>query len=141
MRLKTYHKAIARYHLHPEAKFANADFHDSGTTERQHVEALLPSYIGKESNALEEQYFTGYDKDALLELGIGDATTLEKIFAALTEDISVRKLARKIGMSAATLAKAKGQGMDAISRGARKILEAKLAGRPKTPQAAIVRRG
>ncbi|RWH30889.1 DNA polymerase domain-containing protein, partial [Mesorhizobium sp.] len=125
LRLKTYREAIAQYHLHPEAKFANADFHDRGITERRHIEALLPSYIGKESNALEEQYFTGYDEDALLELGAGDAG-FERIFAAMTEEISIRKLARKTGVSAATIAKAKSRGMDAISRGSRKVLEMRM---------------
>lgn len=127
-RLKSYREAIAQYHLHPEAKFANADFHDSGITERRHIEALLPTCIGKESNALEEQYFTGHDDDALLRLGTVDTVGFEKLFAAMLQDESIRKLAKKIGMSAATLAKAKGQGMDAISRGARKMLESKLAG-------------
>lgn len=62
-----------------------------------------------------------------MELGAGDAR-FERIFAAMMEEISIRKLAQKTGISAATLAKVNGQGMDAISKGTRKMLEQRLSG-------------
>jgi hypothetical protein len=39
--LKTYHEALAQYHLSPESKFLNGDFTDRGRTERRHVHVAV----------------------------------------------------------------------------------------------------
>jgi hypothetical protein len=43
--LLTYQQSLAQYHLHPDPKFTNADYLDSGTTERRHIEAIGFQYI------------------------------------------------------------------------------------------------
>jgi hypothetical protein len=53
--LMTCAEALAHYHLSPENKFANADYSDSGRTERRHVIATGIVPIGKESNRLESE--------------------------------------------------------------------------------------
>src|SRR5206468_1321088 len=45
--LKTYRDLLSQYHLHPEAKFQNGDYADSGFTERRHVVAVGIEHIGK----------------------------------------------------------------------------------------------
>jgi len=124
--LMTYREAISRYHLHPEAKFGHASYFDKGRTKRRHVKALTPTYIGKESNKLEEQYFTGADDDALLELGSGDGHTIENHLQAFREDFSIREIARMTGLGRSTVAKAFSGGLDALSLNARRQLERKL---------------
>lgn len=68
--LKTYVDAVAQYHLHPETKFLNGDYIDIGTTQRRHIKVSSIQNIGKEANKWEEQFFTGFDKDAQIEYGI-----------------------------------------------------------------------
>jgi hypothetical protein len=51
--LKSYARALAQYHLRPEAKFENGDYCDSGPTRRRHVQATQINYIGKEANRWE----------------------------------------------------------------------------------------
>jgi hypothetical protein len=68
--LKTYLEGLAQYHLHPESKFLNGDYLDSGKTQRRHIIANTIQHIGKEANKWEEQYFTGYDDEAQLEYGL-----------------------------------------------------------------------
>ncbi len=67
--LKTYEEALAQYHLHPEAKFHNGDYVDSGPTSRRHVLATAPEHIGKEANRWEEQFHLGLDAAAQTEYG------------------------------------------------------------------------
>lgn len=124
--LMTYREAISRYHLHPEAKFLGADYFDKGRTKRRHVKAVSPIYIGKESNKLEEQYFTGIDDDALLELGGGDGVTIQKLLEAFRKDASNREISRLTGLGRTTIAKASSSGVNTLSRGARRVLEAGL---------------
>ncbi len=69
-RLKSYRDALARYHLHPESKFHNADYTDRGLTRRRHVRATVAEYIGKEANRWEEQYHLGLDLMAQTEYGL-----------------------------------------------------------------------
>lgn len=66
--LKTYADALAHYHLHPEDKFLNGDYWDSGRTERRHVIATGVRLIGKEANKWEENAISGQDED-VLDLG------------------------------------------------------------------------
>jgi len=68
--LKTYVDAVAQYHLHPETKFLNGDYINIGTTQRRHIKVTSIQNIGKEANKWEEQFFTGFDKDAQIEYGI-----------------------------------------------------------------------
>jgi hypothetical protein len=48
--LKTYHEALAQYHLHPEGKFHNGDYINRGVTYRRHIVASAVELIGKEAN-------------------------------------------------------------------------------------------
>jgi transcriptional regulator with XRE-family HTH domain len=68
--LKTYQETLAQYHLHPETKFFNGDFTDSGKTQRRHIVVKSVLHIGKEANKLEEQFYLGLDPEAQLEYGI-----------------------------------------------------------------------
>jgi DNA-binding phage protein len=62
--LATYREALWGYHLHPEAKFLNAEPFDRGRTVRQPVRASGIELIGKEANRWEEQFFLGRDEEA-----------------------------------------------------------------------------
>jgi len=66
--LKTYSETLAQYHLHPEDKFLNGDYWDSGRTERRHVFASGVRLVGKEANKWEENALTG-EEDDVLDLG------------------------------------------------------------------------
>jgi hypothetical protein len=68
--LKTYLEAIAQYHLHPETKFLNGDFTDSGRTQRRHIVVKSIQHIGKEANKWEEQFYLGLNPEAQIEYGI-----------------------------------------------------------------------
>jgi hypothetical protein len=48
--LKSFAECLADYHLSPESKFENGDYHDRGRTERRHVIATDVVLIGKEAN-------------------------------------------------------------------------------------------
>jgi hypothetical protein len=67
--LGTYREALAQYHLHPEAKFLHADYLDAGHTQRRHIHTKGITYIGKEANRWEEQFFLGADEDATIVYG------------------------------------------------------------------------
>ncbi len=97
--LATYREAIAAYHLHSEAKFANGDTTDRGVTERRHVEAIAVEYIGKEANRWEDQFFLGEMPEAQIEYG----TTAESKRQLINVMIHA---ARKFGID--TLANAAG---------------------------------
>ena len=68
--LKTYLDVLAQYHLHPETKFLNGDYLDTGKTQRRHVVVNAIQHIGKEANKWEEQFYTGMDDEAQIEYGI-----------------------------------------------------------------------
>lgn len=70
--LKTYQESLAQYHLHPETKFLNGDYLDTGKTERRHIVVHSIQYIGKEANKWEEQYILGYDPDSQIEYGTSE---------------------------------------------------------------------
>jgi transcriptional regulator with XRE-family HTH domain len=69
-RLKSYHEALAQYHLHPESKFHNGAYADRGFTRRRHIRATVTEYIGKEANRWEEQLHLGLDLEAQTEYGL-----------------------------------------------------------------------
>lgn len=65
--LRSYQEPLAQYRLHPEAKFHNGDYLDSGVTRRRHIIATAVEQIGKEANRWEEQFYLGLDLDAQTE--------------------------------------------------------------------------
>lgn len=69
-KLKTYRELLNQYHLHPEAKFENGDYSDSGATKRRHILVVSVEYIGKEAHRLEEQWFLGADDHAQIRYGL-----------------------------------------------------------------------
>lgn len=81
--LKTYVDAVAQYHLHPETKFLNGDYMDFGVTQRRHINVTSIHNIGKEANKWEEQFFTGFDKDAQIEYGISEKQKIEMLETVL----------------------------------------------------------
>ena len=88
--LRTYQESLAQYHLHPETKFLNGDYTDSGVTERRHILADSIQHIGKEANKWEEQAVLGLDKDAQIEYGVSQAEIAKKL-------AKVREAIRKFG--------------------------------------------
>jgi hypothetical protein len=52
--LKTYAEALTLYHVSREPKFANADFTDTGKTQRRHIVATGVKRIGKEGHGVGE---------------------------------------------------------------------------------------
>jgi predicted transcriptional regulator len=99
--LKTYEEALAQYHLHPEAKFHNGKFVDSGPTSRRHVLATAPEYIGKEANRWEEQFHLGLDAAAQTQYGTSPHGR-DRSFQALVQAgkrFGQRKLAEAAGVS------------------------------------------
>jgi hypothetical protein len=108
--LKSYADALRTYHLSPESKFDNADYHDVGVTGRRHVQAVGIRYIGKESNNWEEKSVLGVDDELTVDYGLGPDA--EAVFAELMAMAfgSDRKLAEDAGISRTTLRKlGKGQ--------------------------------
>jgi hypothetical protein len=67
--LTNYQESLAQYHLHPEAKFDNGDYLDSGVTRWHHIIATAVEHIGKETNRWEEQLYLGLDLEAQTEYG------------------------------------------------------------------------
>ena len=95
--LKSYAEVLAQYHLRPEPKFLNADYLDSGQTQRRHVKVSAVVYIGKEGNRWEEQSYLGIDPAA--EIAYGMAPEDRK-----SELAQIRQAAERFGSSALALA-------------------------------------
>lgn len=95
--LATYAEALAGYHLHSEAKFANGEAFDRGVTERRHVCAIAVEYIGKEANRWEEQFHVGEMPEAQIEYGVSDEG--KRALLAL-----VGRCAGRVGLSAIAVA-------------------------------------
>ncbi len=68
--LKTYRRALAQYHLHPDEKFRQADYLDVGLTSRRHISVWVVEHIGKEANRWEEQLYLGEDPQAQIVYGL-----------------------------------------------------------------------
>ena len=68
--LKTYGRALAQYHLHPEAKFLRGEYTDRGRTMRRHIYVTVITLIGKEANRWEEQLYVGMESEAQVEYGL-----------------------------------------------------------------------
>jgi hypothetical protein len=65
--LKSYARSLARYHLHPEAKFLGGNYDERGTLRRRHVRVTAFQQIGKEADNLEEREFIGDSGDDAVE--------------------------------------------------------------------------
>lgn len=59
--LKSYKSVLSSYHLHPENKFLNGDYADSGITLRRNIISETANHIGKEAHNWEEQAVLGID--------------------------------------------------------------------------------
>lgn len=100
--LLTYAEVLAQYHLHPEAKFENGDYLDSGPTRRRHVAPLGPiGNIGEEANLWEQQTSTGADPSAQIHYGSGprDLEAYRQTIARRLTAFSVRIVAGRAGLS------------------------------------------
>lgn len=100
-RLKGYRRTLARYHLHPEAKFLGGDYAECGATRRRHAEVVAVHLIGKEANRWEEQFHLGADPTAQSEYG-ATPEGRERMLAAIREAAKMhggQTLARETGLS------------------------------------------
>lgn len=100
--LRTYNQVLAQYHVCPEAKFLNADFLDSGTTQRRHVKVQAIINIGKEANRWEEQSYVGaYEPEPEFEYGLAteDRLTALDTVRQAADEFGQRTLARAAGIS------------------------------------------
>lgn len=104
--LKTYREVLAQYHLHPEAKFHNGDYTDSGPTSRRHVAPLGPiDHIGKEANRWEEQFYLGVDPETQIQYGVSQselAAYYEEMRARMAR-VGVREISRAAKVSLGTV--------------------------------------
>jgi hypothetical protein len=109
--LKSYRQVLAQYHLHPESKFLNADFLDTGLTVRRHVHVSSVRNIGKEADHWEEQIYLGVDEQMEVDHGLSSEEEVHSL--ATLRDLAAgqgqRKLARKLGIARGTLAKRLGR--------------------------------
>jgi len=105
--LKSYGRSLARYHMHPEAKFLGGSFDERGILRRRHVQVLSFRQIGKEADNLKEREYIGDSSDDVVEHGLmrEDRVRLcEHILAVQKEaGISVRELCNEAGLSPRTL--------------------------------------
>ncbi len=104
-RLKTYREALAQYHLHPEAKFHEGDYLDSGVTVRRHIVPMSTHHIGKEANRWEEQYHLGIEEDAQVEYGTRldeDIQAVDDVIPAV-RGLGITAVARATGLSPRTV--------------------------------------
>ena len=105
--LQTYQEALVRYHLSPESKFENGNYHDRGITRRRHVHATQIRLIGKEANKWEEQSVLGISAEANVEYGFSPDT--ERVIQEILQKaaLSQRALADYSGISRTTIRKIK----------------------------------
>jgi hypothetical protein len=100
-KLKTCQEALAQYHLKPESKFNNANYTDSGITERRHIVVESVRHIGKEANNWEEQSVFGVNADDQIEYGFSEEEyeeTLAKVRAAIKRH-GTKAVSEAIGLS------------------------------------------
>jgi hypothetical protein len=108
--LLSYRDSLALYHLHPETKFEQGEYLDSGATQRRHVAPLGPiTNIGKEANRWEEQTFIGENQRALIRYGSSpeELTHYRHAVALRLEAFSVRRVAELSGISIGTISNAR----------------------------------
>ncbi len=99
--LKTYGRALAQYHLHPEAKFLRGGYTDRGQTRRRHVYATVVNLIGKEANRWEEQFYLGVEAEAQVEYGIGgdDWDKMSNKLRLMARSMGQKNLSIVVGIS------------------------------------------
>jgi hypothetical protein len=99
--LATYREVLAQYHLHPEAKFLDGDYTDRGPTRRRHILATGFTYIGKEANRWEEQFFLGADENAPIVYGAApdDRAEMEERVRQKLQRFGQRAIAQVARMS------------------------------------------
>ncbi len=114
--LKTYRETLAQYHLRPEMKFRNGDYHDRGFTRRRHVDVTGIRHIGKEANRLEEQYFMGMQPDAQIDYGLGTAGDDEQLseLRQLTQHFGQRRATTEFGVSRGIVGRLCKQGFENV---------------------------
>ena len=104
--LASYGEALCDYHLHPEAKFLNAEPFDHGHTVRQPVRATGVELIGKEANRWEEQFFLGEDEDAQVPYGLLPASDdFHGQLGRFVESFGLSRVAGAAGVSRPALTK------------------------------------
>jgi DNA-binding phage protein len=95
---------LSDYHLHPEAKFLNADYFDRGRTVRQPVRAAAIELIGKEANRWEEQFFLGEDEEAQIVYAVNlDCGRFHKRLAHFVGFFGLARVAQVAGASRPSL--------------------------------------
>ena len=99
--LKTYQEALVQYHLHPEAKFHNGDYLDSGVASRRHIVATAVEHIRKETNRWEEQFYVGLDHEAQTDYGLApeDAERILDGLRVACEQLGQRAVAKTVSMA------------------------------------------
>lgn len=119
--LKAYRQALAQYHLHPETKFANGDYLETGPTGRRHIQVVSIDRIGKEANRWEEQLYLGNDPEAQIVYG-SDEHNRERTIAF------IRTVADRVGRrTLAEVAEVSVRETAAILRGEHRPTERRLA--------------
>jgi hypothetical protein len=102
--LATYREALCDYHLHPEAKFLNAEPLNRGRTMRQPIRASGIELIGKEANRWEEQFFVGEDEDAQISYGLlPSSDDFHERLSRFEKRFGPSRLAREASVSRPTL--------------------------------------
>lgn len=96
--LQTYHEALQAYHLHPEDKFENADYLDTGETRRRHVTPDTIRHIGKEANQLDRDASRRDDLETVIDYGLSPqaATDLREALNAFATQTSWRSAAKAL---------------------------------------------
>jgi hypothetical protein len=69
--LKTYARALARHHMHPELKFRGGGYSERGRLSHRNVHAAATIAIGKEADNLEERESLGEGEDDAIEWAMG----------------------------------------------------------------------
>lgn len=95
-RLQNYAQSLAQYHLHPENKFLNGNYLDTGSTLRRHVQMTAVANIGKEANDWERQVHLGYDHAAqpVYSYCSDDIVELQNELSRLCNTFSKNKIAK-----------------------------------------------
>jgi hypothetical protein len=104
--LRTYSRVLREYHLHPEAKFANAESDDMGLTRRRHILAIGQEHIGKEAHNWEQQVGLRADPATQTRYGMPAGAYenhLEAIFKAC-QPFGAGELAHEAGLAASVVA-------------------------------------
>jgi hypothetical protein len=105
--LVSYAETLKLYHRHPESKFHNGDYVDSGMTTRRQVVASRVEIIGKEADRWEELVCLGPDPEAQIEYGeiSGSVPRLSREAVEGYRVFGVREVADETGVNHAALSR------------------------------------